>query len=268
MNSISELVSMPDVQGAYDRRAIALDQVGIKRLRYPIAIRARDGTVVSTVAYFSMSIALASDRKGAHMSRFIQALESSSRVFDPEAFATFASEMVQRLEADAGQVEVTFPYFRRKRAPVSGIESLMDYEVSLVARVRASAVALSTKIVVPVTSLCPCSRDISEYGAHNQRSHITLTVEGALLPTIDTLINVAESSASSELYAVLKRTDEKFVTERAYDNPRFVEDLIRELAIRMDADTSIDRYAIEVENFESIHNHSAFASVARTREPR
>jgi GTP cyclohydrolase IB len=170
-------------------------------------------------------------------------------------------EVAQRLGAETGYIEMKFPYFVEKRAPISGVASLMDYEVTFLGRVRDGVDSHSTRVVVPATSLCPCSKKISAYGAHNQRAHITLTVESKEMIWIEELIDIAERNASSQLYGVLKRPDEKFVTEFAYDNPKFVEDLARDVAVSLNSDPRVISYVVEVENFESIHNHSAYALI-------
>jgi GTP cyclohydrolase I len=169
--------------------------------------------------------------------------------------------MVQRLEAESGYLEMRFPFFVEKAAPVSGVKSLMDYEVTLIAEIRDGVFTQTMKVVVPVTSLCPCSKKISAYGAHNQRSHLTLSARTNGQVWIEDLIRVAEEEASCEVYGLLKRPDEKYVTERAYDNPKFVEDAVRDVAARLNADPRIEAYVVEAENFESIHNHSAYALI-------
>jgi GTP cyclohydrolase I len=169
--------------------------------------------------------------------------------------------MVALLDANAGRIEVSFPYFINKTAPVSGVESLMDYEVGLIGEIRQGVVEVTLKVLVPVTSLCPCSKKISAYGAHNQRSHITIEAVLAGAIEVDALIAKVEEQASCELYGLLKRPDEKYVTERAYDNPKFVEDLVRDVAGMLNADNNIAAYKLEAENFESIHNHSAYALI-------
>jgi GTP cyclohydrolase I len=173
--------------------------------------------------------------------------------------------MVAKLGVDEGHIAIVFPYFINKSAPVSGVTSLLDYEVTLIGEMRQGAFSSTTKVVAPVTSLCPCSKEISDYGAHNQRSHITMTIEAASPIAIDDIVRIAEEQASSELYGVLKRVDEKFVTERAYDNPKFVEDLVRDIAAALNRDARIAAYTLEAENFESIHNHTAYALIKRRK---
>ena len=253
---------LPDIQASVDHRSVAIDEVGIKGVRYPMTVLAR-GEPVATVATFSMTVALPASAKGTHMSRFVEILESRREPLDPARFRAMVAAMLERLDAHAGTVEMSFPYFVRKAAPVSGVESLLDYEVTWRGRVDADGrYTFRARVRVPATSLCPCSKEISAYGAHNQRSHITIDAETAGM-SVEDLIGVAESSASCEVYGLLKRVDEKFVTEMAYDNPKFVEDLVRDVAVALDRDPRVSSYVVEAENFESIHNHSAFARVAR-----
>ena len=173
--------------------------------------------------------------------------------------------MSKRLEADVGHIEMSFPYFINKSAPVTGVKSLMDYQVTFLGEIRGGRDIMTIKVVVPVTSLCPCSKEISEYGAHNQRSHVTLTVRANTFVWIEDLIDLVERQASCELYGLLKRPDEKHVTERAYENPKFVEDMVREIAAALNDDPRIDAYVVESENFESIHNHSAYAMIKKDK---
>jgi GTP cyclohydrolase IB len=260
-----ERIPLPDIQASRDARAIAINRVGVKGIRYPLAIASRDGSTHSSVATVAMYVALPGHAKGTHMSRFLELLESMRDPLAVDALATLMQQMLTRLEADAGYLEIRVPYFLRKRAPVSGVESLMDYDVTFSAEVLDGQGTLGLAVVVPVTSLCPCSKEISAYGAHNQRSHVTIaaTLEDAISP--EELIELAERQASCELYGLLKRPDEKYVTERAYDNPKFVEDLVRDVAIALDGDDRIASYRVESENFESIHNHSAYARIERDK---
>ncbi|WP_018607809.1 GTP cyclohydrolase FolE2 [Uliginosibacterium gangwonense] len=253
---------MPDVQGAEDRRHLAINKVGIKSIRHPIRVGDRNNGVQHTVATFNMYVGLPHHFKGTHMSRFVEILNSYDREISIENFEPMLREMVRRLEAKTGHIEMRFPYFINKTAPVSGVQSLMDYEVEFVGEIAEDdSYKFSMKVVVPVTSLCPCSKKISEYGAHNQRSHVTVTATTNADLWIEELIELVEAEASCELYGLLKRPDEKYVTERAYDNPKFVEDMVRDVAGRLNAETRIDAYVVESENFESIHNHSAYALI-------
>ena len=254
-----------DVQGMADTREIAIDRVGIKALRHPIRVLGRDGAIKHTVATFDMTVRLAHDVKGTHMSRFVEILESNEDDYSIPTFGALLTRMVQRLDASDGRIQIAFPYFIEKSAPISGIKSLLDVEVVLTGEITGAATTVTTKVIVPVTSLCPCSKEISAYGAHNQRSHISISVRTAAPITIEDVVRIAEDQASAELYGILKRPDEKFVTERAYDNPKFVEDLVRDVAAALNADERIDAYVVESENFESIHNHSAYAVIERDK---
>jgi GTP cyclohydrolase IB len=258
-------VAMKDVQGMADGREIAIDRVGIKSLRHPIRVLGRDGAISHTVATFDMTVRLAHDVKGAHMSRFVEVLQNFEQAISVSAFGALLKRMVDRLEVSEGRIQVAFPYFIEKSAPVSGVKSLLDVEVLLTGEIKGEAIEVVTKVVVPVTSLCPCSKEISAYGAHNQRSHISISVRTAAPMTIEDVVRIAEDQASAELYGILKRPDEKFVTERAYDNPKFVEDLVRDVAAALNADARVDAYVVESENFESIHNHSAYAVIERDK---
>jgi GTP cyclohydrolase I len=233
-----------------------------------VKIAEKDGGEQYTIANFNMYVGLPHQFKGTHMSRFVEILNARERAISVESFKRMVSEMVQRLEAASGHIEMTFPYFINKVAPVSGVRSMMDYEVTFIGEIAEGRQCFKMKVVVPVTSLCPCSKNISAYGAHNQRSHVTISARTRNKVWIEDLIAYAEAEASSELYGLLKRPDEKFVTERAYDNPKFVEDLVRDVAARLNADDRIEWYVVESENFESIHNHSAYALIERdkTRE--
>jgi GTP cyclohydrolase I len=200
------------------------------------------------------------------MSRFVEILNHHEREITVQSFKDMLHEMTERLEAQAGHIEMAFPYFVNKAAPISGVQSLMDYEVTFIGEIHDGTPMMRVKVVVPVTSLCPCSKKISEYGAHNQRSHVTLNVRLREFIWIEELIDLVESEASCELYGLLKRPDEKHVTERAYDNPKFVEDMVRDIAVQLNADDRIGAYVVESENFESIHNHSAYALIERDKD--
>jgi GTP cyclohydrolase I len=212
-----------------------------------------------------MAVALPQHLKGTHMSRFVEILHRE-RVIGVTTLGALLQETIDKLEADAAHIDIEFPLFVMKRAPVSGVQSLMDYRTTLSGVRRGDQETLSVRVVVPVTSLCPCSKKISERGAHNQRSHVTITARLRAAVWIEELIDIVEAEASSELYGILKRPDEKFVTERAYDNPKFVEDLVRDVALRLDREPRIAAYVVEVENFESIHNHSAYALIERDKD--
>lgn len=256
---------VPDVQGRRDERRIAIDQVGIRGIRHPLQVRSATGAQ-HTIGTFAMTVRLREDVKGTHMSRFVELLEAERAAqtpLDTAELRALLARMLAKLGVAEGRIEVAFPYFVEKTAPVSGVKSLLDYEVTLSGEVTADNTRTSIKVLAPVTSLCPCSKEISAYGAHNQRSHVTIRVEAQDTLSVDDLIALAEREASSELYGILKRVDEKFVTERAYDNPKFVEDLVRDIAASLNRDARISSYRLEAENFESIHNHTAYALIEK-----
>ena len=264
--NIRDPLAIPDVQNSEDRRKLAIDQVGIKAIRHPIKVAERSGGVQNTVAVFNMYVGLPHQFKGTHMSRFVEILNAHEREISVETFKLMLDEMVDRLEAQSGHIEMQFPYFINKSAPVSKVKSLMDYEVTFVGEIDKGLKCFKMKVVVPVTSLCPCSKGISDYGAHNQRSHVTISAKTKDFVWIEELVEYAEKHASSELYGLLKRPDEKFVTERAYDNPKFVEDMVRDIAADLNRDKRIVWYRVESENFESIHNHSAYALIEKDKD--
>jgi len=259
------LAEVEDVQGRADTRRLPINRVGIKDIRHPVRVKDRSAGEQHTIATFNMYVSLPHNFKGTHMSRFVEILHTE-REISVESFRAMLGTMTERLEADTGHIEMSFPFFVMKRAPVSGVESLMDYHASLIGERRGGQTDMWVKVVVPVTSLCPCSKRISSYGAHNQRSHVTIKARLRHHMWIEELIEIAESEASCELYGILKRPDEKFVTERAYDNPKFVEDMVRDVAARLNADERIAAYVVESENFESIHNHSAYALIERDKD--
>ena len=264
-----ETPAIPDVQGSIDRRHIAIDKVGIKDIRHPIRIRDKSVGIQHTVAVFNMYVGLPHNFKGTHMSRFVEILNRDERELSVESFEPMLRAMVERLEARSGHLEMRFPYFIAKAAPVSGVRSLMDYDVSFIGNLAEDGRhEFTIRVVVPVTSLCPCSKEISLYGAHNQRSHVTVTALVNDHLWIEEIVQLVESQASCEVYGLLKRPDEKLVTERAYDNPKFVEDMVRDVAALLNAETRIDAYTVESENFESIHNHSAYALIEQDKRPR
>ncbi|NLO79882.1 MAG: GTP cyclohydrolase I FolE2 [Xanthomonadaceae bacterium] len=251
-----------DVQSREDTRRIPIDKVGIKGIRHPVRVKDRTQQEQHTIATFNMYVNLPHNFKGTHMSRFVEILESHEREITTESFKDILIETASRLEAESSHIEMSFPYFVHKRAPVSGVTSLMDYEVTLIGEFRdGGPPEITLKVMVPVTSLCPCSKQISDYGAHNQRSHVTVTAKLKGFVWIEEIIDLVEEEASCELYGLLKRPDEKYVTERAYDNPKFVEDMVRDVAVRLKQNPNIASYTVESENFESIHNHSAYAMV-------
>jgi GTP cyclohydrolase IB len=264
MNAPERIPFLPDIQSLVDNRDLRIDAVGIKSVRYPIIIQAGD-RLLPTIAVFLMTVGLPAATKGTHMSRFIELLEAQTKALDHSRFKALLLNMLERLEARSGAIEMRFPYFARKTAPVSGVQSQLDYEVCWRGGVSDEGrYSFWMYVTVPATSLCPCSKEISAYGAHNQRSHISIEAELVGEMAIDELIAVAERSASCELYGLLKRPDEKYVTERAYDNPKFVEDLVRDVALALNQEPRVSGYVVEAENFESIHNHSAFARIVRS----
>ncbi len=256
--------SIPDVQNTLDTRHIAIQRVGVKGVRHPLQIQTRDG-IQSSVGTWNMYVHLPEQKKGTHMSRFMALLEeftsSDSKPLNIDIFGKLIRNMLELLDAESGRIELSFPFFITKAAPVSGVKSLMDYEVGLTGEMKNGQIEISQKVLVPVTSLCPCSKEISAYGAHNQRSHITVNAIIKDDLPIEDLISKIEAQASCELFGLLKRPDEKYVTEHAYDNPKFVEDLVRDVAGMLNADSRVQAYSLEAENFESIHNHSAYARI-------
>ncbi len=259
--------TMPDVQSSVDTRRIPIQKVGVKDVTYPMLLQTNT-EVLPTVAEWELTVALPAEEKGTHMSRFLELLEQyRAQPMSMSRFCQMTAAMLGLLNATEGDVTATFPYFMNKVAPVSGVASLLDYQVSWTANAMATVddeadVQFELTVLVPVTSLCPCSKAISQYGAHNQRSHVTVSVVGHPEHLqLDSLIQTIEAQASCELWGLLKRTDEKYVTERAYENPKFVEDLVRDVAVAISQMKGVEGYRIEAENFESIHNHSAYAVV-------
>jgi GTP cyclohydrolase I len=259
-----EKILLPDVQSNPDRRNLAIQRVGVKDITHPLTVMTARGPQ-PTVATVDMYVALPPDVKGTHMSRFLEVLQDAHEPVSPAMLQRLMTTMLARLDADAGFVEMRFPYFVMKTAPVSAVQSLMDYRVTLRAESKAGVTTVTMKVLVPVTSLCPCSKNISEYGAHNQRSHVTIAATLRDELPVESLIGIAEQAASCELWGLLKRPDEKYVTERAYDNPKFVEDLVRDVALAVEALDAVAAYTVESENFESIHNHSAYALIERVK---
>ncbi|MDH2916490.1 MAG: GTP cyclohydrolase FolE2, partial [Gallionella sp.] len=227
MNSIE---AIPDVQNSADTRQLAINKVGIKSIRHPVVVKDKSVGVQHTVATFNMYVHLPHNFKGTHMSRFVQILNQHGREISVESFESILREMTDKLEAKSGYIEMAFPYFVNKTAPVSGVQSLLDYDVTFIGEIVEGKYRFTMKVQIPVTSLCPCSKEISERGAHNQRSHVTVTARTSEFVWIEEIVDLVEKQASSELYGLLKRPDEKYVTEQAYDNPKFVEDLVRDVA--------------------------------------
>ncbi|SSY80839.1 GTP cyclohydrolase folE2 [Alysiella crassa] len=251
---------IPDVQSTQDLRNTPINQVGIKDLRFPIRVHSQDGTQ-STVARLTMTVFLPAEQKGTHMSRFVALMEEQTAAIDFDELRRLTGEMLQRLDSHSGKISVSFPFFRQKTAPISGIKSLLDYDVTLCGEIKNGEYAYRLKVLIPVTSLCPCSKEISQYGAHNQRSHVTLSLQCSADVAIEEVIDLVENQASCQLYGLLKRPDEKYVTEKAYENPKFVEDMVRDIAVALRSDSRVQAFEVESENFESIHNHSAYAVI-------
>ena len=265
---ILHAAALPDIQSSPDLRRLPIQRVGVRGVRMPMHVQTPQGPQ-PTVATIEMTVGLSADVKGTHMSRFLEVLEQHDDPLEMTALQEMLAHTLQRLEANSAFIQLRMAYFMRKAAPVSRVESLLDYELTLEAeRIAGQPDRITMKVVVPVTSLCPCSKKISDYGAHNQRSHITIAADlkDGLMP--EALIRAAESSASCELWGLLKRPDEKYVTERAYDNPKFVEDLVRDVAIAVAALPQVGRFSVESENFESIHNHSAYAMIVQGEQDR
>jgi len=258
--NVRDPMFLPDVQGATDVRNVAIQRVGVKSMRHPVQIASPAGPQPS-IATVDMYVALPAHQKGTHMSRFVEVLQNHRAPLSVQSIREMMRTMLARLEATEGEIVVRFPYFITKHAPVSGVASLLDYEVTLRVASRGARIKTVQEVVVPVTSLCPCSKKIADYGAHNQRSAVTIAAEVQDDLPIEQQVRFAEEAASSELWALLKRPDEKYVTERAYDNPKFVEDIVRDIALALNRDDRILAYSVATENFESIHNHSAYALI-------
>jgi GTP cyclohydrolase IB len=262
---ILQALPIPDTQSERDERHVAIQRVGVKDVRYPLQLWVA-GAVQSTAAMWSLDVALPAEKKGTHMSRFVAWLDElalSGQPLDAVQLGQRHAGMLTRLGAQEGRIEAAFSFFLRKRAPVSGVQSLLDYQGRWISETRAGITAVWAEVGVPVKSLCPCSKEISDYGAHNQRSLVTVRVEVLQAIEWHELVRFAEDHASSELWPMLKRADEKWVTEHAFENPKFVEDLVRDVALALNADPRVGRYSASVENFESIHNHSAYAQIER-----
>lgn len=254
--------AIPDVQSSPDKRHIAINRVGIRDLRLPLFIENAAGEAMPTVARAALMVALPHTQKGTHMSRFIRLLDLKMPI-SVSALPTLHQKMLDTLHAEEGTISLSFPFFIEKSAPVSGEKALLDYEVVLTVDGNCKHAEVSVEVTVPVTSLCPCSKEISQYGAHNQRSHIVIYAQyNPNQPfSIEDLIHIAEEGASCPIWSLLKRPDEKYITERAYEHPKFVEDIVRDIAMVLNDDPRISFYRISSENFESIHNHSAFALI-------
>jgi GTP cyclohydrolase I len=257
------LAKLDDKQSERDTRELRIDKVGVRGLRFPIQVRDKTRSVQNTVATIGMFVDLPKEFKGTHMSRFVEVLNAHGRVIHVENISEILQSLQKKLHAATSHLEIEFPYFMSKTSPVSRQESLMDYVARFDAAACGTEIDFILTVKANVTTLCPCSKAIAKYGAHNQRGEVTVAIRSKKSVWIEDLIEVIESSASSELYALLKRQDEKAVTERAYENPVFVEDLVRNVALRLNADSRINWYKVEAENFESIHNHNAYACIEK-----
>ncbi|MGH8428278.1 MAG: GTP cyclohydrolase FolE2 [Gammaproteobacteria bacterium] len=256
-----QIAGIEDTQALTDARQLAIDAVGIRGLRHPVTVADGDD-VQHTVATVRLAVELPPERRGAHLSRFVALLMEQRSPLSVESLPAFLADMAARLDAHAAEAEFVFPFFLEKHAPVSGVAGYLDYEVRLFGRLAGGQTAVETGVTVPVTSLCPCSREISRYGAHNQRAHIRVAVRTNAPMSLAELIGTIEAEASAPLYSLLKRADEKYLTERAYENPKFVEDTVRDVALRLRSDGRVRSFQVEAENFESIHNHSAYAVIS------
>jgi GTP cyclohydrolase I len=268
ISSLSRIQKMIDVQSQKDHRNIDIDKVGVKNIRYPITVRDKENGTQQTVASINMYVNLPHDHKGTHMSRFIEVLSEYRRQISLENFSRILDELKNRLNAESAHMEITFPYFITKKAPISGTEGLMEYVCTFTGSVnRSKGRDLAIELRIPIATVCPCSKEISDYGAHNQRGEVRVSLRFKKFVWIEDIIRLVEESTSCEVFSVLKRNDEKFVTEKGYENPMFVEDVVREIALKLEADPNITWFAIDSENFESIHNHSAYAYIERQKTP-
>ncbi len=257
--------TMADVQSEPDSRRIAIDKVGVKEIKHPVKLSTMNGELQETVARMNMYVSLPADRKGTHMSRFLEALNDHQADLHPDRFIQLCHDIREKLDAEDAHVEMDFPYFIKKDAPVTGLPGFMDYQCSFHCEVNQTGHDLIMSVSAAATSLCPCSKEISAYGAHNQRCLITAQVRFSSLIWIEELVEHIESAASCPVYSVLKRPDEKLVTEQAFENPKFVEDIVRDLAVRLDSDDRLVWFHVKSENFESIHNHNAYAEITRDK---
>jgi GTP cyclohydrolase I len=256
-------LKMQDKQNERDHRELPIDKVGVRGLRFPIQIRDKAHVLQNTIATIGMYVDLPKEFKGTHMSRFIEVLNAHGSVVHVENIEDILYAMQKKLKAATAHLEMEFPFFLVKKAPVSGMESVMDYTARFDATACGKEIDFVLTVKTAVTTLCPCSKAISAYGAHNQRGEVTVQIRSKKAIWIEDLIALVESSASSELYSLLKRQDEKFVTERAYQNPVFVEDLVRNVVLKLNAHPDVTWYKVEAENHESIHSHNAYACIEK-----
>jgi GTP cyclohydrolase IB len=254
---------MIDIQNRRDHRRVGIKKVGVKDIEYPITVLDKRNKFQHTVGKVNMYVNLPQHFKGTHMSRFIEILNEYRGTINIKAISTILGKMKEKLNAESAYLEVEFPYFIEKRAPASGAKSLMGYTCQFLASLTNGRHSLVVGITVPVTTVCPCSREISKKGAHNQRSMVSVKVTFRKFFWIEDLIRIVENSASSAVYSLLKRSDEKFITEKGYDNPMFVEDIVRNIALKLNSHPNITWFSVESENLESIHNHNAYAYVEK-----
>jgi GTP cyclohydrolase I len=259
----SPVKPLTDKQNEPDIRGLRIDKVGVRGLRIPLQVRDKSHQLQNTVARVGMFVDLPKEFKGTHMSRFVEVLNSHGSVVHVENIPDMLRAMQAKLQAQTAHLEMEFPYFLVKKAPVSGKEGVLDYNVRFDASMNGNDLDFLLTVRVTVTTLCPCSKAISKYGAHNQRGEVTVQVRSDRIVWIEEIIALVESSGSSEMYSLLKREDEKAVTERAYENPVFVEDLVRNVALRLNAHPDVAWYKVEAENYESIHNHNAYACIEK-----
>ena len=256
----NQVVFMKDIQSENDLRKISLDKVGIKGIRYPIIVKDKENKFQNTTGVFSIYVFLPHNFRGTHMSRFVEVLNRHSNNLSQKNLNNILDDVKKTLNSKEAHLQVDFPYFLSKNAPISKIESISSYDCSFIAN-KNDKMDFTLNVQVPVTTLCPCSKEISKYGAHNQRALVSVFLHMNKMVWIEDIINYVEKSGSAPIYSLLKRSDEKYITEFAYDNPKFVEDVTRDVAILLNDDSRVSWYKIEVESYESIHNHSAFSSL-------
>jgi GTP cyclohydrolase I len=261
MKTENKKSGLPDTQGSIDKRKLQINKAGVKEIKFPITVKDKENKTQHTIAKISMTVDLPMKFKGTHMSRFIEILENGKREIHIDSVFDILSEMQRKLKSENAHIEIEFPYFKIKKAPVSRKESLMDYKVIFRAEKFKNEKGFLMTVIIPVKTLCPCSKNISRYGAHNQRGEVTVSVRFKGEVWIEDIISIVESSASSDLFSLLKREDEKFITEKAFENPVFVEDLVRNVVLKLKKNKKIIWYRVEAENFESIHNHNAYAMI-------
>ncbi len=255
---------MRDVQNDIDFRKIEIEKVGVKNLKYPIVLQDKENEEQHTIASINMYVNLPHQFRGTHMSRFVEILNKYRREIDIHSMGEIMKEMKANLNAKSAHLDIEFPYFIEKKAPVSGAKSLMEYQCNFIGKLN-DKMKILLGVSVPILTVCPCSKEISEYGAHNQRGTISVQLRFKGFPWIEDVIQMVENCASGSVYSLLKREDEKFITEKSYENPKFVEDVVRDVATKLNRQENILWYKVEVESYESIHNHDAYACVEKRR---